>query len=250
MAVARSSVLIFGGRGFVGSCVGKELISRGIPVLSVGRSAAEAGKSVTSGKIEQRTGVDALKPETYESMLSTARAVVVAVGEAPWTELWGKKERAVRMNGITNVSVLEAAAKNGVPRVVLVNATMPQWGLISGYREGKQQAEAAALKYPEQCSDKDCGVLVLKPGVVSGTRYVGKIPLPLWLMFVPVRLVMKLMPGPFKALERMLPGLLGGVLSPPVHVEELAKAAADAIVDEGFRGIRTLEPDKLVGYGK
>jgi len=250
MAIARSSVLVFGGRGFVGSSVTRELTQRGIPVLSVGRSGAAAGGSVTSASIEQRTGVDALRPETYEPLLSSARAVVVAVGEAPWTELWGKKDRAVRMNGLTNVSVLEAAAKNGVPRVVLVNATMPKWGLISGYREGKQLAEKAALQYAEQCSTQNSGVLVLKPSVVSGTRYVGPIPLPLWLMFLPMRVVMQLFSGPCMALEKMLPGLLGGLLRPAVHVEELAKAAADAIEDEGLQGVRILEPDSLVGYGK
>merc|ERR1712193_331049 len=100
------------------------------------------------------------------------------MGLPPWII---NRERAVTANGLTNVSVLKAAAEHKVSRIVLVNATMPSWGLIKSYREGKEMAEAEALKYAEDCGP-NCGVLIVKPGVVSGTRYVGALGLPLWIV--------------------------------------------------------------------
>jgi len=165
------------------------------------------------------------------------------MGLPPWIT---NRDKALTANGLTNTSVLQAAAEHKVQRVVLMNATMPSWGLISNYREGKELAEAEARKYAESCGD--CGVLILKPGVVSGTRYVGAVPIPLWLVFAPMRFFLSLCAAPAMALERALPGLLGGCLRPAVYAEELAAAAADAIEDPDFKGIRVLGPEELVGY--
>merc|ERR1712178_47013 len=138
--------------------------------------------------------------------------------------------KALSANRLTNVNILKAAVEHKVPRVVLVSATMPSWSLIRNYREGKDMAEKEARKYAEACGE-DCSVTILKPSVVSGTRYVGSIPLPLWLMFAPMRFLFQILAAPCRALEGLLPGLLGGVLRPAVHAEELAAAAADAIQD-------------------
>merc|ERR1712207_131270 len=146
----------------------------------------------------------------------------------------------------TNVEVLKAAMEHKVPRVVLVNATMPSWGIIAPYREGKQMAEAQAVEYAEKCGP-DCGVLILKPSLVSGTRYVGSLPLPLWLAFAPLRLFFTTFATPCQALEKAFPSLLGGCLRPAVHVEEIAAAAVDAIVDPNLRGVQILGPEDLVG---
>jgi len=59
---------------------------------------------------------------------------------------------------------------------------------------------------------------------------------------------MRCFAGPCAWLEKTLPNLVGGVLSPPVRVEELADAAADAITAKEKIGVRTLTPDALVGY--
>jgi len=73
---APGRALVFGGRGLVGAAICRELARRSAaPVVSLGRSAEAAGGSVDSS-VEQKSGVDALKPETYAPLLSDARAVV------------------------------------------------------------------------------------------------------------------------------------------------------------------------------
>uniref|UniRef100_A0A6U6XEC1 NAD(P)-binding domain-containing protein n=1 Tax=Zooxanthella nutricula TaxID=1333877 RepID=A0A6U6XEC1_9DINO len=247
---APGSALVFGGRGFVGAAICRELARRGIPVQSLSRSdKAGSGGDLGPG-VEHKAGVDALRAETFRALLPGARAVVVSIGEAPWTErTGGSKERAVQMNGLSNVNILRAAAEAKVPRVVLVNATMPQWGLLAGYREGKEMAEAEAKRFLDTSGldAGSCTVLVMKPSVISGTKYWGSVPLPFGVAMEPMRLVMRCFAGPCAWLEGKAPGLFGGVLRPAVRVEELAAAAADAIAGEG-RGHRTLETGELVGY--
>eukprot|EP00439_Symbiodinium_sp_Y106_P074144 s907_g14.t1 len=240
--MASGRTLVFGGRGFVGAAICKELAKRGLaPVLSLSRSQPAQSEGST---IQEVGGVDALKPETFESLLPDARAVVIAIGEPPWVT---DKERAMRSNGTTNITIMQTAAKHKVPRVVLVNATMPSWGVIAGYREGKLAAEREALSYPEKC-DSPCSVLVIKPGAISGTRQEGCFQVPLWLLLEPMRLVMSALSGPCEAIERCFPSLFGGVLRPPVRVEEIAMAAADVVEDTSFKGIREIGTKELVGY--
>mmetsp|Transcript_42109 Transcript_42109/g.122179 ORF Transcript_42109/g.122179 Transcript_42109/m.122179 type:complete len:261 (-) Transcript_42109:52-834(-) len=248
-AIAPGAALVFGGRGFVGAAVCRELARRGLPVASLSRSDKVGSGGELGPGIEHRSGVDALKPETFKALLPGAKAVVVSVGEAPWTErTGGSKDRALQMNGLTNITVLREAAEAKVPCVVLVNATMPSWRLIAGYREGKEMAEAEAAQYPEKSGlGPGCTVLVLKPGVVSGTKYWGSVPLPFGVVMGPMRFAMRCFSGPCSWAEEQMPSLFGGVLKPPVLVEEMAVAAADAVQSEG-RGVYTLGPDKLVGY--
>lgn len=238
-------VIVFGGRGFVGSSICRELARRKIPVLSVSRSCA--GERVEG--VQHQGGIDALKPDSYRSLLEGAIAVVATIGEPPWTEkTGGTKERAVQMNGLTNVTVLREASLQQVPSVVVVSATMPTWNLIAGYREGKEMMETEARQYPETSGlgSTGCTVQILKPGVVMGTRYVGRLPIPLWLILLPVRWLMQLFSGVSMRLEKAMPNLFGGVLSPPVWVTEIAVAAADAIENEAGGGVQVLAPSVLL----
>jgi len=249
-ASAAGRILVFGGRGLVGSAVCRELVRRGVqgPILSLSRTPGgqgPGGKPVEG--VEYRGGIDALKPETFSELLPGARAVVISIGEPPWVL---DRDRAMRSNGLTNTSIIRAAAEHRVPRVILVNATMPQWGLISGYREGKELAEKEALGYQQLCGDAgpDCGVLVIKPSSVLATRYAGAVPIPLGIVLAPMRVIFKVFNGLCNFLERQLPSLLAGVLRPPVHAHEIAKAAADGILADEFRGVRTFGTEDLVGY--
>lgn len=248
-AASPGLVLVFGGKGFVGTAVCREAARRfgAQSVLSLGRSAG-AGVRVasTSGDelVEHRGGVDALRPETFDHLMPGARAVVISIGEPPWVL---EKERAIRSNGLTNINILRAAARHKVPRIILINAVVPSWQVIAGYREGKQAAEEEARRYPESCGP-ECGVLIVKPSVISGTRYAGTMPIPLWLMLEPMRAVLVMSAKLCQGLERRFPRLLGGVLRPPVRVEEIAAAAADAIEDPTFNGVRAVSTETLVGY--
>eukprot|EP00405_Crypthecodinium_cohnii_P000793 CAMPEP_0194763618 /NCGR_PEP_ID=MMETSP0323_2-20130528/20054_1 /TAXON_ID=2866 ORGANISM="Crypthecodinium cohnii, Strain Seligo" /NCGR_SAMPLE_ID=MMETSP0323_2 /ASSEMBLY_ACC=CAM_ASM_000346 /LENGTH=255 /DNA_ID=CAMNT_0039688809 /DNA_START=140 /DNA_END=907 /DNA_ORIENTATION=+ len=248
----RASTIVFGGRGFVGAAVCRELVKRGAgPVVAVGRSSNPGPGGDLGPHVEAKGGIDAFKPESYEKLLESARAVVISVGEAPWAEkVWGSKDQAKKMNGLSNVRILQAAAEAKVPRVILVNATMPQWGLIAGYREGKEMAREEAKRYTEKSGlgDKGCTVLVLKPAVITGTRYVGSIPLPLNLVMGPMRFVMKCLKGPCSWLESTFPSVFGGLLRPAVWVDEMAAAAADVVQSEDLKGLQEMDPDTLVGY--
>ena len=62
----------------------------------------------------------------------------------------------------------------------------------SGYYAGKLMAESAAQQYATGTTTSVC----LKPAVVFGTRYAGEaqVPVPLWMVFQPLRFVMRLPP--------------------------------------------------------
>mmetsp|Transcript_57550 Transcript_57550/g.136888 ORF Transcript_57550/g.136888 Transcript_57550/m.136888 type:complete len:253 (+) Transcript_57550:104-862(+) len=246
--MASGPVVVFGGRGMVGAAICRELVRRGVtPVIAASRSAGEGAGGPIDEAVVQKSGVDALKPETLAPVLAGAKGVVISIGLPPWIR---DKDLAKQMNGITNVNILRAAAEQKVPRVVLVNATMPSWSLISGYREGKELAEQEALNYPATAGQPDAGVLILKPGGIAGTRYdiVAGRGVPLGAMMVPARVLLKLFAYPCSLVEKWLPSCFGGVLRPPVYVEEMAVAAADALGDSAAKGVTTLGPEKLVGY--
>jgi len=241
--MAAGHVAVFGGRGFVGSMVTSELCRRGVNVLNIARRAPRAqpppGVTFACG--------DALDPSTYRQHLKGARAVVISIGSEPWKFL-STPEKAVAANGDTNCRIMEAAKEENVPRVVLVNATMPAW-CPKGYKQGKEQAEAAAKEFA-----KDGRLaLVLKPGAITGTRHTAEgFPIPLFLVLAPVRCVMQFFGPLCRALERGLPNVFGGVLAPPVRVEELALSAVDFICDEQAAtkhgALQVQGPDMLVGY--
>lgn len=238
--------VVFGGRGMVGAAVCRELVRRGIPVISATRTVGPGSGGAPIDGVDYRGEVDALVPSTLKPHLDGARAVVVSIGLPPWTL---DRSRAVEFNGVANVHILRVAAELKVPRVVLVNATMPSWSIISGYREGKELAEQEAKKYPDSCG-VECGVLVLKPSAVSGVRYGfgGRIPIPLNLMMAPMRAAFRVCAKPCQSIEKAMPGLFGGVLRPAVLADELAMASADAIEAPTFTGLRTLGTEELVGY--
>mmetsp|Transcript_17410 Transcript_17410/g.31382 ORF Transcript_17410/g.31382 Transcript_17410/m.31382 type:complete len:252 (+) Transcript_17410:53-808(+) len=241
-------VVVFGGRGLVGASICRELVRRGVsPVIAASRSAGAGAGGPLDDAVVQKDGVDALKPETLSAVLAGAQGVVISIGIPPWIL---DKDLAKQMNGVTNVNILRAAAEQKVPRVVLINATMPTWRLISGYREGKELAESEARNYPDQCGCP-CSVLILKPSAIGGTRY-DVIPgrgVNLGLMMAPMRFVFKSLPSVCSFFERLLPSCFAGVLRPPVYAEELASAAADALVSSSATGgVTTLGPDSLVGY--
>lgn len=239
-------IVVFGGGGFVGSAIARAAVGASKRVVSVtrrGAAPAWCAAQPWSAKVEWTTG-DALDPSTYEAALSGASAVVIAVGTPPLPfvdEAWQRK-----MNGQTNVAAIEAAAAADVPRLVLVNATLPSWA-AAGYRKGKADAEAAAVAYAAGDGRR---ALVLKPGAVSGTRRDLAVPLPLWVALSPLTAAMTQFRGATEAACRAVP-LLDGALVPPAPVEALAAAALAHIGDAGAgAAVTTLDPYAIVAAGK
>ncbi|KAH8096268.1 hypothetical protein JL720_3629 [Aureococcus anophagefferens] len=139
--MALKRVVVFGGNGFVGSAVLQRLAGvAGVEAVSVSRSGSAPAHAATWGDaVDWRAG-DALDAATFGDALDGAAAVVASVGTPP---LPGADRRD---NGDTVRGVLAAAAAAGVPRAVVVGATMPPWlgSLSAGYAAGKRDAEAAA----------------------------------------------------------------------------------------------------------
>ena len=239
MSAARAAakkLVVFGGTGFVGSAIVEEAVRRGLTVTCLTRGGAPpahvAGKA-WSDKVQWHKG-DALDPASYETRLVGADAIVTAVGRLPLPSL--THEEVVRDNGETNVTPAKAAKAAGVPRLVVVGASIPPFvpGMAfgvsaakgvypAGYAVGKAQAEAYAR---DEFTDAGtgAGAVVLKPGGVSGTRFVGSAPLPLWMALSPVSMLLK--NAPVDAIADLA----------PVPVENVARAAVAAATEPEFAG--------------
>eukprot|EP01013_Petalomonas_cantuscygni_P040698 TRINITY_DN72816_c0_g1_i1.p1 TRINITY_DN72816_c0_g1~~TRINITY_DN72816_c0_g1_i1.p1 ORF type:complete len:258 (-),score=42.52 TRINITY_DN72816_c0_g1_i1:253-1026(-) len=225
----RSRVVVFGGAGFVGSTVCRHAIARGAEVYSITRKGAcpPAFRNAAWAKKVHWVQGDALEPSTYEHRLQNAEAVVISVGSPPVP--WADPRAAYRANGETNIRIIEAAQRVGVPNLVLMNASLPPGAdrFISGYARGKRDAAAAALS-PQKYDGR---AFVLKPSFIVGTRWASlpfgllpsvPIPIPLQLLFSPYELLWLL--GLRKLLE-YLPMYLSQVLLPPVDVNDIARVA-------------------------
>jgi len=233
-------VVVFGGNGFVGSTVLKELCARSVPAASVSRQGTRPkhlDKATWASTVDWNRG-DATNAETYMKLLEGSRAVVIAIGSPPVPvsdESW-----QIMMNGETNCVIIEAAAKAGVPQVVLVNAMTPSWA-PSGYVKGKAQARECAEKFasvtPKTSTGAKRGALILKPGAVYGTRHTASgLPIPLAPLLAPVSWGIKALPGVVTAATNALPTLLEGALVPPVSVEVLASIAVDGAMSDDYAG--------------
>jgi hypothetical protein len=132
-----------------------------------------------------------------------------------------------------------------VPRVVLVNATVPAWG-ASGYVKGKAMAEACAIAFVENAPKNDDdkeesstvrGAMVLKPGAIYGTRHTaGGWPIPLAPVLGPVSWALTATSGVVAKATDAAPYLLKGALVPPCPVESLAATAVDGALGPAFAG--------------
>ncbi|CAA6667037.1 unnamed protein product [Spirodela intermedia] len=216
--VKTERIVVLGGNGFVGSAICKAAISKGIEVVSVSRS----GKaSYSDSWVDQVTWVvgDAFYLN-WDEVLVGATAVVSTLGG------FGSEEQMKKINGEANVLAVGAAKDFGVPKFILISVhdyNLPSFLLSSGYFTGKRSAESEVLsKYPNS------GV-VLRPGFIYGKRKVDGYEIPLDLNFT----------RPLSSLPAS--DLL---LAPPVSVDDVALAVVNAVVDDGFFGVFTIEQIK------
>ncbi|KAG1674389.1 hypothetical protein FOA52_012915 [Chlamydomonas sp. UWO 241] len=218
-------LVVFGGRGFVGSHICKEALGTGLHVVGISKS----GTPPISGEpwikdVEWIRG-NVLEPQTYAHHLKGAVAAISCVGA------FGSQEQMLRINGTANVTAVETCKAAGVPRFVFISATIPAIPgldyLIGGYTKGKKAAEEAVLAhYPT-------GGVVLRPGVVYGNRVVSHtVTLPLGYLFGPLEMALSQAPASMSSLP-----IIGGLLVPPVAVEVLARAAVNAATSASVSGV-------------
>ncbi|GAY57488.1 hypothetical protein CUMW_179820 [Citrus unshiu] len=218
--VKSERVVVLGGSGFVGSAICKAAVSKGIEVRT----------SYLLWVMGRSRDVFYV---TWDEVLTGATAVVSTIGGV------GSEEQMLRINGEANVVAVNAAKEYGVPKFILISVhdyNLPSFLLSSAYFTGKRKAESEVLsKYPNS------GV-VLRPTFIYGKRKVGDFEIPLDLIGEPAESILRAIENFTKPLSSIPASDL--LLAPPVSVDDLALAVLNAVVDDDFFGIFTIEQIK------
>ena len=225
-----STVVLFGGNGFVGTEVAHQLVAQGLRVVAVSRTGTmpvhlQNGDSDWPKQVEWLAG-DATQPDP--ALLADAQTVVLLVGSPPLpTFSQSAFEQQRDNNALPNCRAIEAAAEAGVTHIVLLSAYIPAalQRQSFGYYVGKQQSLAAAEQFASTSSQH--GATVLKPSGIYGVRYTpsGRA--------IPINSVMK----PIAALQQCLPSSLQSLLPATlVSVQSVAAAVVAAVNNSNDRG--------------
>ncbi|XP_038687241.1 uncharacterized protein At1g32220, chloroplastic [Tripterygium wilfordii] len=229
--VKSERVVVLGGSGFVGSAICKAAVSKGIEVISLSRS----GRPTYPGSwVDQVTWLPGdVFYANWDEVLVGATAVVSTLGG------FGSEEQMQRINGEANVVAVNAAKDYGIPKFVLISVhdyNLPSFLLSSGYFTGKRKAESEVLsKYPRS------GV-VLRPGFIYGKRRVDGYEIPLDVIGEPLERFLRAVENFTKPLSSLPASDL--ILAPPVSVDDVALAVINALTDDDFFGIFTIEQIK------
>uniref|UniRef100_A0A5B7BY34 NAD(P)-binding domain-containing protein n=1 Tax=Davidia involucrata TaxID=16924 RepID=A0A5B7BY34_DAVIN len=229
--VKTERVVVLGGSGFVGSAICKGAVSKGIEVISLSRSGRP---SYTDSWVDQVTWMTGdVFYANWDEVLAGATAVVSTLGG------FGSEEQMQRINGEANVVAVSAAKDFGIPKFILISVhdyNLPSFLLSSGYFTGKRKAESEVLsKYPNS------GV-VLRPGFIYGKRRVDGFEIPLDLIGEPLEKFLLATENFTKPLSSLPASDL--LLAPPVSVDDVAFAVINAVTDDDFFGIFTIEQIK------
>jgi len=213
-------LVVFGGRGFVGSHIVQEAVSQGFQVVAISRSGTPPVKREAWTEQVDWVRGDALDPRSYEEQLQGAVGAISAVGA------FGSQKQMLKLNGTANVHAIEAAALAGIPRFAFISAQIPPIPgiefLLRGYVQGKREAEEALKKH------FPTGGVALRPSVVYGNRVVSaSMTIPLQYLFMPME--MMLAKAPTRQLSQI--PFIGAALTPPVSVQAVARAAVRAATD-------------------
>ncbi|PPS09818.1 hypothetical protein GOBAR_AA10817 [Gossypium barbadense] len=233
--VRNERIVVLGGSGFVGSAICKAAVSKGIEVISLSRS----GRPTYSGSwVDQFSNLACCFTgdvfyANWDEVLVGATAVVSTLGG------FGSEEQMKRINGEANVVAVNAAKDFGIPKFILISVhdyNLPSFLLSSGYFTGKRKAESEVLsKYPNS------GV-VLRPGFIYGKRRVDGFELPLDLVGEPLERILSAVENFTKPLNAIPASDL--ILVPPVSVDDVAYAVVNAVRDDDFFGVFTIEQIK------
>ncbi|GAB2235406.1 hypothetical protein Droror1_Dr00025831 [Drosera rotundifolia] len=225
-------LVVLGGSGFVGSAISKAAVSKGIEVLSLSRSGRPSYNDPWVDQVSWVTG-DVFYVN-WDEVLVGATAVVSTLGG------FGNEEQMKRINGEANVVAVNAAKDYGVPKFILISVhdyNLPPFLLQSGYFTGKRKAESEVLsKYP------NAGV-VLRPGFIYGKRKVDGFEIALDLIGEPLERFLRATENFTRPLSSLPASDL--LLAPPISVDDVALAVVNAIRDDDFFGIFTIQQIKL-----
>nr|CAB3484416.1 unnamed protein product [Digitaria exilis] len=226
-----ADIVVLGGSGFVGSAICKAAVSKGIEVVSLSRSGRPSYSDSWVDQVNWLAG-DVFYAR-WDEVLVGATAVVSTLGG------FGNEEQMKRINGEANIVAVNAAKEYGIPKFVLISVhdyNLPSFLLTSGYFTGKRKAESEVLsKYPAS------GV-VLRPGFIYGKRKVNGFEIPLDTVGQPLEKLLSSVENFTKPLSSLPASDL--ILAPPVSVDDVAYAVVNAVVDDSFFGVFTIEQIK------
>ncbi|CAL9755812.1 unnamed protein product [Musa acuminata subsp. burmannicoides] len=238
--VKTEKIVVLGGNGFVGSAICKAAVLKGIEVVSVSRSGRPSYTDSWVDQVSWMAGIPLLHVLAcdvfylmWEEVLVGATAVVSTLGG------FGNEEQMKRINGEANILAVGAAKDFGVPKFILISVhdyNLPSFLLSSGYFIGKRKAESEVLsKYPRS------GV-VLRPGFIYGKRKVDGYEIPLDLIGEPLERLLLAAENFTRPLKSLPASDL--LLAPPVSVDDVAYAVINALMDDDFFGVFTIEQIK------
>lgn len=229
--VKTEKIVVLGGSGFVGSAICRAAVSKGIEVVSLSRSGRPSYSDPWVDQVTWLAG-DVFYAR-WDEVLVGATAVVSTLGG------FGSEEQMKRINGEANVIAVDAAKEFGAPKFILISVhdyNLPSFLLNSGYFTGKRKAESEVLsKYPAS------GV-VLRPGFIYGKRKVDGFEIPLDVVGQPLEKLLSSVENFTKPLSSLPASDL--ILAPPVSVDDVAYAVINAVVDDSFFGVFTIEQIK------
>lgn len=229
--VKTEKIVVLGGSGFVGSAICRAAVAKGIEVVSLSRSGRPSYSDPWADEVTWLAG-DVFYAR-WEDVLVGATAVVSTIGG------FGNEEQMKRINGEANTIAVDAAKEFGIPKFILISVhdyNLPSFLLTSGYFTGKRKAESEVLsKYPSS------GV-VLRPGFIYGKRKVDGYEIPLDIVGQPLEKLLSSVENFTKPLSA-LPGS-DLVLASPVNVDDVAYAVINAVIDDSFFGVFTIEQIK------
>ncbi|MBC7238211.1 MAG: NAD-dependent epimerase/dehydratase family protein, partial [Chloroflexi bacterium] len=166
--------LVTGANGFVGSALCRKLLQRGNRVRGLVRASSDL--SLLGDLPIQLVPGDVRDPA---SLVEAMRGVDVVYHAAGAVSDWGPLEWFRQVNVYGTRNLLEAAASNGVRRVVYVSSvavhnfigaqdmdeTSPQGPTPFPYSQSKREAEALALEYHQRGR---VAVSIVRPGDIYG----------------------------------------------------------------------------------
>ncbi|KQJ82405.1 uncharacterized protein At1g32220, chloroplastic [Brachypodium distachyon] len=229
--VKTEKIVVLGGSGFVGTAICKAAVAKGIEVVSFSRSGRPSSYDPWADEVTWLAG-DVFYAR-WDEVLVGATAVVSTLGG------FGNEEQMKRINGEANTIAVDAAKEFGIPKFILISVhdyNLPSFLLTSGYFTGKRKAESEVLsKYPSS------GV-VLRPGFIYGKRKVDGFEIPLDIVGKPLEQLLSSVENFTKPLSALPASDL--ILAPPVNVDDVAYAVINAVIDDSFFGVFTIEQIK------
>ena len=205
-------VAIFGGSGFVGSHIAKELANRGVCVVCVSRTGYKPAHLRSEKWSETVRWCKGDASQANNDCLQQVDVVISTVGSPPLpTFSKAAFDKQLFANGTCNTRLIASAKSAGIKQIVLLGANIP-WPLNRdsfAYAKGKRLSYTAAENFSNESPEHSS--LLLQPGAVLGKRYTasGKC-IPLDTLLAPFNFIM---PKQFVNVEKIATRIADELLS-------------------------------------